>query len=265
MGQAPGVGIGIGTGDSWNRYTVKDAEFSVNLPGVPAMLTTKVARKSDGKVRLKRFVKTAYNLYYTIEAFENPEPKQSLQRFVEELISTRECKYDPATRRHLTIDGFDGVEYSSANKDSFCTAQLLATEKYLYRFIAIGSVEQQDASMKFFSSIKLGKDVDGIEVPDRTDGWVYSGRDVDVKPRLLTKPEPTYTEDARKNRIAGTVVLKVVFAKTGQVENIRVVSGLPYGLTEQAINAARKITFTPAMKDGNPVPMWMQLEYNFIP
>jgi hypothetical protein len=49
------------------------------------------------------------------------------------------------------------------------------------------------------------------------------------------------------------------------VENIRVVSGLPYGLTEQAIASARKIKFTPAMKDGKPVSMWMQLEYNFDP
>jgi hypothetical protein len=45
--------------------------------------------------------------------------------------------------------------------------------------------------------------------------------------------------------------------------NIRVASGLPYGLTEQAITAARQIKFTPAMIDGTPVSMWMQLEYNF--
>jgi len=79
----------------------------------------------------------------------------------------------------------------------------------------------------------------------------------------LTRPQPSYTEDARKNEISGTVVLKVVFSKNGQVTNIRTVFGLPYGLTEQAIKAARKIKFTPAMKEGKPVSMWMQLEYNF--
>lgn len=141
--------------------------------------------------------------------------------------------------------------------------EFVATEKHLYRFIASGPGAQRRAMMEFFSSIKLGKEPNGIEVPESEK--IYTGREVDVKARLLTKPEPTYTADARKNDISGTVILKVVFAKTGQVQNIRVASGLPYGLTEKAINAARQIKFTPAMIDGTPVSMWMQLEYNFSP
>src|SRR6266851_5077858 len=92
---------------------------------------------------------------------------------------------------------------------------------------------------------------------------IFTGKEVSSKARLLSKPEPQYTEDARKNQIVGTVVLKVVFASSGQVTNIRTVSGLPYGLTERAIAAARQIKFVPATKDGHQVSMWMQLEYNF--
>lgn len=92
---------------------------------------------------------------------------------------------------------------------------------------------------------------------------IFTGKDVTSKARLISKPEPQYTEDARKNQITGTVVLKVVFASNGTVSNIRTVSGLPYGLTERAIAAARQIKFVPATKDGRPVSMWMQLEYNF--
>jgi protein TonB len=92
---------------------------------------------------------------------------------------------------------------------------------------------------------------------------IFTGKDVTTKARLISKPEPQYTEDARKNQITGTVVLKVVFASNGSVTNIRTVSGLPYGLTERAIAAARQIKFTPATKDGHQVSMWMQLEYNF--
>src|SRR5687768_853990 len=92
---------------------------------------------------------------------------------------------------------------------------------------------------------------------------IFTGRDVTSKARLISKPEPQYTEDARKNQVTGTVVLKVVFASNGSVTNIRTVSGLPYGLTERAIAAARQIKFVPATKDGHPVSMWMQLEYNF--
>jgi TonB family protein len=92
---------------------------------------------------------------------------------------------------------------------------------------------------------------------------IFTGKEVTSKARLISKPEPQYTEDARKNQIVGTVVLKVVFSSGGQVTNIRTVSGLPYGLTERAIAAARQIKFVPATKDGHPVSMWMQLEYNF--
>jgi TonB family protein len=92
---------------------------------------------------------------------------------------------------------------------------------------------------------------------------IFTGKEVTSKARLISKPEPQYTEDARKNQITGTVVLKVVFSSGGQVTNIRTVSGLPYGLTERAIAAARQIKFVPATKDGHQVSMWMQLEYNF--
>ena len=92
---------------------------------------------------------------------------------------------------------------------------------------------------------------------------IFTGKEVTSKARLISKPEPQYTEDARKNQITGTVVLKVVFSSGGQVTNIRTVSGLPYGLTERAIAAARQIKFVPATKDGRQVSMWMQLEYNF--
>lgn len=81
----------------------------------------------------------------------------------------------------------------------------------------------------------------------------------------VEKPEPTYTDGARANKIAGTVILKVVFTSKGTVENIHVVRELPDGLTERAIEAAKKIKFVPAIKDGHAVSMWMQLEYNFWP
>jgi TonB family protein len=92
---------------------------------------------------------------------------------------------------------------------------------------------------------------------------VFSGREVTSKARVLDKPEPTYTESARKNQITGTVVLRAVFSAGGSVTNIHAVSGLPDGLTERAIAAAKSIRFVPATKDGHPVSMWMELQYNF--
>jgi TonB family protein len=92
---------------------------------------------------------------------------------------------------------------------------------------------------------------------------VFSGREVTSKARVLDKPEPTYTEAARKNQITGTVVLRAVFSAGGTVTNISAVSRLPDGLTERAIAAAKQIRFVPATKDGRPVSQWMELQYNF--
>jgi TonB family protein len=92
---------------------------------------------------------------------------------------------------------------------------------------------------------------------------VFSGKDVTSKARILEKPEPQYTEAARKNQITGTVIIKAIFSSSGQVTGIVAVSKLPDGLTEKAIAAARQIRFVPATKDGHPVSMYMQLEYNF--
>jgi TonB family protein len=92
---------------------------------------------------------------------------------------------------------------------------------------------------------------------------VFSSTQLTTKARILSKPEPQYTVEARSAYMIGTVVLRAVFSAEGKVEHILVVRSLPFGLSERAVEAARQIKFTPATKDGHPVSMWMQLEYNF--
>jgi TonB family protein len=70
---------------------------------------------------------------------------------------------------------------------------------------------------------------------------------------VLSKPLPSYTAEARQLHIEGDVTLQVRFTASGQVEVLRVVSGLGHGLDEQAKQAAERIRFKPATKDGHPV------------
>jgi protein TonB len=98
--------------------------------------------------------------------------------------------------------------------------------------------------------------------PDDRDRVLHVN-EVEQRARLLSKPEPHYTEEARRNQITGAVVLRVVFSSLGEVVNIRAVQSLPFGLTEKAIAAAREIRFVPATRGGHPVSVYMQLEYNF--
>ena len=96
-----------------------------------------------------------------------------------------------------------------------------------------------------------------------TDSMVYAPSQVTTKARLLSRAEPQYTEEARRAQVNGTVVLRAVFAADGTVQNILVLHSLPYGLTEEAVRAARKVKFVPATKDGHPVSQFIQIEYNF--
>ena len=91
----------------------------------------------------------------------------------------------------------------------------------------------------------------------------FRSKEVTTKLRILSKPEPGYTEEARRNQITGTVILSAVFAGDSTVKHILVLAQMPYGLTEKAIAAARKIKFVPATKDGRPVSSVYRIEYNF--
>ncbi|MBA2737512.1 MAG: energy transducer TonB [Pyrinomonadaceae bacterium] len=81
--------------------------------------------------------------------------------------------------------------------------------------------------------------------------------------RIVSKPRANYTDAARQNQVQGTVTLRVTFLPSGQIGSISPVSGLPYGLTEQAIAAARSIKFEPQMVNGSPVGVTKQVQYSF--
>ena len=253
----------------WKRYTVKDEGFSVKLPTLPAMTTNKVFHARLQRELLQRQLKTSVGgVVFTIDVFENPKSNQSLQEFVAE--QNADSTLDLTTERDLNVNGFAGKEYSLRNKTYPATVQFFATDRRLYRFTASGPAENAGVK-QFFSSIVLGEKTEGIKVvegpgiPLELDSGerIFLGSEVDTKARLLNRPEPIPPGAARTNDVRGVVVLRAIFSGNGTVTNIRVIAGLPYGMTDSAIDAARRIKFVPAMKDGKPVSMWMQLEYNF--
>jgi TonB family protein len=92
---------------------------------------------------------------------------------------------------------------------------------------------------------------------------IFSADELEQRAVLLSKPQPDYTEAARMNNVSGTVRLRAVLGANGDVSDITVMSGLPDGLTERAVAAARGIRFMPAWKDGRRVPQYATVEYNF--
>ncbi len=82
-------------------------------------------------------------------------------------------------------------------------------------------------------------------------------------PTLLQKVEPEYSEEARKAKFSGTVVLYIEVDPTGKATNIRVQRSLGLGLDEKAIEAVKKWRFSPGKKNGQPVTVAATIEVNF--
>jgi TonB family protein len=70
---------------------------------------------------------------------------------------------------------------------------------------------------------------------------------------ILSKPNPAYSDEARKLGIEGEVLVEVNFLASGQVKAVRVVKGLGHGLDEAALHAAEQIRFKPALQEGHAV------------
>ncbi len=82
-------------------------------------------------------------------------------------------------------------------------------------------------------------------------------------PRALQTPDPEYSEEARKAKYQGTCVLWLIVDPDGKPRDIKVARALGMGLDQKAIEAVRNWRFSPAMKDGRPVPVQINVEVNF--
>jgi len=82
-------------------------------------------------------------------------------------------------------------------------------------------------------------------------------------PKAIYSPDPEYSEEARKVKHMGTVVLWLVVGPDGKPRDIKVLRTLGLGLDEKAIEAVKNWRFDPAKKDGKPVAVQINVEVNF--
>lgn len=80
---------------------------------------------------------------------------------------------------------------------------------------------------------------------------------------VLYKPRALYTEEAKLNNIQGKVRVRVTFLANGEIGSVSEVAGLPFGLTEKAIDAAKKMRFEPQISNGRLVAVTKVVVFNF--
>jgi len=95
-------------------------------------------------------------------------------------------------------------------------------------------------------------------------GGVYAlGSGGVTAPIAIYRPDPDFSDEARKARLQGTVVLDIIVDETGKARNIRVRQSLGLGLDEQAIKTLQLWRFKPGTKGGRPVAVWATVHVGF--
>jgi len=82
-------------------------------------------------------------------------------------------------------------------------------------------------------------------------------------PQLIFSVEPEFSEEARKAKVAGNVLVNLWVDTNGNPSHVRIIRGVGMGLDEKAIEAVRQYRFKPAMENGKPVLVELNVEVNF--
>ncbi|HYG99240.1 MAG TPA: energy transducer TonB [Terriglobales bacterium] len=82
-------------------------------------------------------------------------------------------------------------------------------------------------------------------------------------PKALATPDPEYSEEARKAKYQGTVILWLIVDQNGSPRDVKIARSLGMGLDQKAIEAVKQWKFEPALKDGRPVAVQINVEVNF--
>ncbi len=103
-----------------------------------------------------------------------------------------------------------------------------------------------------------GIEIDKAQIPERIGP-------IDVLPKRIFTPESRarYTDEARMMKISGVVRFRILVGADGTIKRAKLISGLPYGLTEEAIRAVKKIKIEPGSHEGKPVEYWLPVQYTF--
>jgi len=247
----------------------------------------KEARKAfEALVKLRPNDANAHsNLAYTLLAANKPgDAKKEARRALELDAQSAQAHYVLGYLFLNDDDPAKALEESTAalkSSPNFALAQLLQSQALLNIYIDGFSLPVKNlellrtAAESLDRYLKLDKSaassplwqeqLETLRIHGRLGNSLPTNRLLGAnKARLLSRPEPRYTDEARAAGIRGKVVLHAVFASDGTVKHILVIRSLGHGLTEECIKAARKIKFIPATKDGRPVSQFIQIEYNFL-
>lgn len=288
---------------NWQTYSSPKDEFLVEIPKVFEEDFRTIDDANKNKIYISARYSTEINgtsFYIFSEVIDKTKsieveiPVNELKGFI-----TR----NSAKPASIKIGNFTGEQFTfKDSEDFFHKIVFVQTAKRSYIFHTFSFTEVNADSNRFFSSIKFREIEDSQFTkspatimaekfktsPDADSGGGKgggqgngqgsgSGTGNGVGPgsppsttekqtsplKILSKPKPSYTDLARIYGIQGTVTLRVVFLANKNIGEVSIVSKLPFGLTNNAISAAKRLTFEPLMKEGVAYSVTKTLQFTF--
>lgn len=262
-------------GRDWQRLILRDEEFSVLVPTQPRALVGRQGYlfpgASEKVLRCRAYSGYAEGFIFVIESYGASRPQRLLKDV--NLLFRNFDQSQLETLSEANFVGFNATKYKIGRSSFTGYKYVFAGREHVYVVTVAAKNMLHPSFSRFLSSFALGRYAltgtvtpkvhDSSVFPASAAGMVVSSKETSPKVILVWKPEPYYTEAARRNQRIGTVVLRGIFTSAGEVIITDIVNPLGDGLTEKAIAAAKNIGFFPAEKDGQLVSVAMQLEYNF--
>lgn len=242
-------------------------------------------------------------IVYLIRSYDKPRRNEDFDFFARYFMQSHVYtgqSFQMEFRRELQLGMFRGRQYTVKRDNTpegipVSSLHVYLTSRHAYALRVIGADDEHPDTKRFFSSFNLterpagrqivdewklprppferselvenGEGSGGMLTPRAADAplrpRIHRGGETTRKAALVSKPEPLYTEEARRNQVTGTVRLRLVASANGKITNVVAITQLRDGLTENAVRAARHIKFIPAIKDGRPVSQYITIEYNF--
>ena len=270
----------------WVRYKVFEKNVSVLFPKLPVVSQyTDVCKETEQSTYYTYAGEVVYFLRIYSKAKSKPPKSCTVKgKFDEKSLSVRIAELKNSAQNIKSSETIQSnKKVLKLEKDS--STDLVFDDLENDRWFELSVVHRKDAGVNvkdFFESINFDKNLTGIEIGDGAksvlgdEQIIQKGNSVTEESGIsetqvdnyypltvVLKIRPDYTDAARSNNYQGTVELRVTFLGNGGIGEISIKSGAKFGLTEKAIEAARKIAFLPVKKNDKNVDVTKIVQYKF--
>jgi TonB family protein len=256
--------------ENWQVFQPKGEEFTISTP---ILLEPFVYNENAENRRFTASIKGRY-LFISSDLLTEPFHYNK----VKDLLNLTTFKSKKEKLNNFEVEKIS-FNYSD---DFFHKMWIIKTQQRIYIFHTASVVENDKITDRFFKSIKIDRkltdDNENTEFTFREGIGIDTGASansgisaVSLKPvdsnnsplQIRFKPKANYTDFARFFDIQGSVTVRTTFLDTGAVGDVSAITKLPFGLTKNALEAAKKMKFQPMVKNGKAISVTKTVQYTF--